>query len=256
MDIKEIGGGKVKRGDIMIYNNVPCFDDMSYLGKKNRKDYIRIVYQKFILKVYSKLDSKNCRLEIKLFNQIDSINQLCFELLTELTNSLDEAIDDLNHNSLYKSNLDNVYIDNLSQIESALDNIQLHLIKSKSILDKRYFKYHKRKKIDSLLQKTNRNLNMIIEIRDKISLLDDMTNNMRFYTELNKKYHTYCNFLLVVIIINAVLAIINIPYYPRLISVGVGLMSLIGFTGFKCSKHRTNMLYFKNRIIHKDCGNL
>lgn len=242
----------------MIYNNIQCFENASYFDESdNLISYPRLVYQEFRLKLYSKIRNKNYELENELVSKIEYINQLYFDLFSQILDDFENLIIGLSEDESLKPNLDGMYVNCLTHVETKLDESQFQLIKIKSILDRKYFRYNKNsRKIDSLLKGTNRNLNLIIRIREKIDTLDDMTNNMRFYTEVNRKYKKNCGILLGITIFNFVLFVINWAYYPRIISIGIGFLSLAGYVGMKYGKHRINSSYFKERKNYRNCGNI
>lgn len=242
-------------GDKMIYNNVPYLkDNDSFLEENNFMSYLKIIFQKLKLKMYSRMRSRNYELQDTMIGEIGSLSQLYLEILTDVLSGLDAIIDELNYNSRYNSNLEKVYIEPLTNLELKLDSIQMHLIRIKSILNKDYFRYNRRTKVETLIQSNNRNLNLIMQIRYKIDKLDKMTNNTRFYTEINEKYNNYSKILIWITFINVVFIFLNLPLYPSIVALLVSIISLLGYIGFRYSKDATNRHYFKKITNNKDCS--
>lgn len=223
--------------DIMKYKYTRKFDKIHF-GYD-----LKIFYQKLQLTLKLRITEKYKVLQDKVIDKIEENNEIFYDFFSSV-------LDDLNELSSKIEDKDkrNVYVDTLTRLEKIINKIEDQLLKMREILYEGKLKNIKDKKIEGAINFTNRNMNVLDTIREKIDLIDDTTNDTRHYLEINKKYNLYSKILLVLSATFIAFSLLDYNVFPREGAIGLLLINIVALWGIYISKIDTLKTHFSQDI--------
>ncbi|WP_432400894.1 hypothetical protein [Wukongibacter sp. M2B1] len=204
-------------------------------------------------------DLSKCTDTTKIFaDKIEDIIGSNYEELSVLEDNINATIEMLSEKAkkcqecAHECNgVEYIYLTGLTELLDSLDGVQRALLKMKDELESNFYMLKERKKIH-LLNLTNRNINKLLGIREKIDLMDDITNDTRLYIEISKKYNLYNRAFLVSFITGLILSIISFSRTLFIIPVGITILSLIALLGFYMDRAITLKRFFSDRTVSEE----
>ncbi|MBS4538226.1 hypothetical protein GOQ27_07110 [Clostridium sp. D2Q-11] len=222
---KKIGGIWKKRERIIMGEVLTLHTwNESYLNSfKNKWD---LFFMKLVTKRVSRLRRINNDLQNNIMSFCEKSNNIHGPNLIKVNNGLGEILAELE-----KEGIKDIYLESITNLENVLDEVQMNLLKVKKMIHKPIYKDIKEKRLSSLINQTNRNINIILEIRDKIDKIDNITHDKRFQVEVNKKYNKNKKILLALSFSFLIISFFNFDFLPAIISIGTSLMCFIAYIG-------------------------
>ena len=204
---------------------------------------LKIFYQKLQFTLKLRITEKYKVLQDKVIDKIEENNEIFYDFFSSVLEDLNEL-----SSKIEDKDKRNVYVDTLTGLEKIINKIEDQLLKMREILYEGKLKNIKDKKIEGAINFTNRNMNVLDTIREKIDLIDDTTDDTRHYLEINKKYNLYSKILLVLSVTFIAFSLLDYSVFPRESAIGVLLINIVALWGIYISKINTLKTHFSQEL--------